>query len=153
MFFCAWHLPHVFTSKYSLIYKRDLSVIWLARIINLVLVLSHVLSGIRDLGLKQLRRLRQQQPQPKQQLFTCITLFSTFLWRPLHDFDVKPPNATLYGGRGHATTNFNMDKALKNSTPGKVAFIWRIERFQIDAIKFERTQIHFSVMFSLLSSL
>ena len=37
----------------------------------------------------------------------------------------------------------NMDKALKNSTPGKVAYIWRIERFQIDAIKFERTQIHF----------
>ena len=37
----------------------------------------------------------------------------------------------------------NMDKALKNSTPGKVAYIWRIERFQIDAIKFEMTQIHF----------
>ena len=37
----------------------------------------------------------------------------------------------------------NMDKALKNSTPGKVAYIRRIERFQIDAIKFERTQIHF----------
>ena len=36
-----------------------------------------------------------------------------------------------------------MDKALKNSTPGKVAYIWQIERFQIDAIKFERTQIHF----------
>ena len=35
-----------------------------------------------------------------------------------------------------------MDKALKNSTPGKVADIWRIERFQIDAIKFERTQLH-----------
>ena len=45
-----------------------------------------------------------------------------------------------------------MDKALKNSTPGKVAYIRRIERFQIDAIKFERTQIHFSMMF-LLSSL
>ena len=38
---------------------------------------------------------------------------------------------------------FEQDKALKNSTPGKVAYIWRIERFQIDAIKFERTQIHF----------
>ena len=36
-----------------------------------------------------------------------------------------------------------MNKAFKNSTPGKVAYIWRIERFQIDAIKFERTQIHF----------
>ena len=36
-----------------------------------------------------------------------------------------------------------MNKAFKNSTPGKVAYIGRIERFQIDAIKFERTQIHF----------
>ena len=45
-----------------------------------------------------------------------------------------------------------MDKALKISTPGKVAYICRIERFQIDAIKIERTQILFSVMFSLPSS-
>ena len=42
-----------------------------------------------------------------------------------------------------------MDKALKNLTPGKVAYICRIERFQIGAIKIERTQIHFLVMFSL----
>ena len=42
----------------------------------------------------------------KHQPRTCITLFSTFLWRPLHDYDVKPPNLTLYGGRGHTTTNF-----------------------------------------------
>ena len=36
-----------------------------------------------------------------------------------------------------------MDKALKNSTLGNVAYIWRIERFQMDTIKFETTQIHF----------
>ena len=36
-----------------------------------------------------------------------------------------------------------MDKALKNSTPGKVAYTWRIEGFQIYAIKFEKTQINF----------
>ena len=24
----------------------------------------------------------------------------------LHDYDVKPPNFTFYGGRGHTTTNF-----------------------------------------------
>ena len=36
-----------------------------------------------------------------------------------------------------------MDKALNNSTPGKVAYIWRIEKFQIDVIKFEGTQIRF----------
>ena len=40
---------------------------------------------------------------------------------------------------------------IENSMPGKVAYIWWIERFQIDAIKFERTQIHFFVIFSLLS--
>ena len=42
----------------------------------------------------------------------------------------------------------NMDKVVKNSTLGKVAYIWRLQRFQIDAIKFEKTQIHFLVMFS-----
>ena len=38
---------------------------------------------------------------------------------------------------------FELNKILKNSTPGKVAHNWHIERVQIDAIKFERTQIHF----------
>ena len=61
---------------------------------------------------------------------------------------MKPPNLTFYGGRGHTTTNFplpllNLNKILKNSTPGKLAFIWHIEQVQIDAIKFERTQIYF----------
>ena len=42
----------------------------------------------------------------KRLLCTWITLFGTFLWRPLHDYDVKPPNATFYGGRGHMKTNF-----------------------------------------------
>ena len=37
----------------------------------------------------------------------------------------------------------NMDKFLKNSTPGNVSYIWQIERFQVDAIKFKRTQINF----------
>ena len=77
---------------------------------------------------------------PKQQLCTCITFFSTFLWRPLHYCDVKPPNATLYGGRGHTTTNF----PLSISTWIKPLRIQLQEKlgFQIDAIKFERTQIH-----------
>ena len=44
-----------------------------------------------------------------------------------------------------------MDKVVKNSTPGKDAYISLIERFQIDAINFERKQIHFLVMFSLLN--
>ena len=37
----------------------------------------------------------------------------------------------------------NLNKILKNSTPWKVACIWHFERVQIDASKFERTQIHF----------
>ena len=32
--------------------------------------------------------------------------FSTFLWRPLRNYDVKLPNATFYGGREHTTANF-----------------------------------------------
>ena len=39
--------------------------------------------------------------------------------------------------------SFNLNKILKNSTPGKVTCIWHIERVQIDVIKSERTQIHF----------
>ena len=43
----------------------------------------------------------------KQQLCKCITLCSTFLWRSRrHDYHVKPPNATFYGGHQHTTTNF-----------------------------------------------
>ena len=66
----------------------------------------------------------------------------------LHDYDVKPPNATFYEGRGQYDDKFsfsylNKGKALKNSTPGKVAYILRIKRFPIDVIKFERTQIPF----------
>ena len=34
------------------------------------------------------------------------TLFSRFPWRPWNDYNVKPPNATFYGGRKHRTTNF-----------------------------------------------
>ena len=35
-------------------------------------------------------------------------IFSSFLWRPLHDYDVKPPNLPFSGGREHTctTTNF-----------------------------------------------
>ena len=35
-----------------------------------------------------------------------------------------------------------LNKIFKNSTPGKVAYIWHIERVQIDASKFERTIIY-----------
>ena len=37
----------------------------------------------------------------------------------------------------------NLNKILNNSTPGKVTCIWHIEWVEIDAMKFERRQIHF----------
>ena len=37
---------------------------------------------------------------------------------------------------------FYLDKVIKNSTLGEIAYIWQIERDQTDAIKFERTQIN-----------
>ena len=37
---------------------------------------------------------------------------------------------------------FYLDKVIKNSTLGEIAYIWQIERDQIDTIKFERTQIY-----------
>jgi len=89
----------------------------------------------------------------KQLVLRAKQLLCTFLWRPLHDYDMKPPNAASLWRTWTYYVKFsllylNMDKALKNSTPGKVAYIWRIERFQIDAIKFEITQIHFFSDFS-----
>ena len=42
----------------------------------------------------------------KQQLCTCITPFSTFLWRPPHEYEVKSSNATFYRARERTATNF-----------------------------------------------
>ena len=39
--------------------------------------------------------------------------------------------------------SLNLDKVLKNATPGKIAYNGQIERVQIDALKFERMQIYF----------
>ena len=93
----------------------------------------------------------------KQQLWTCITHFCTFLWRPLQQYDVRPPNATFLW---RTWTNdgkffflfFLLGKVLKNSTPGGIAYIWQIELVQIDAIKFERAQIYFLATSSSLST-
>ena len=67
-------------------------------------------------------------------------------WPPLYDYDAKSPNATFFWELEQ--TNFlslflNLDKFLKNSTPGEISYIWQIERVQIDAIKFKRTEIYF----------
>ena len=65
--------------------------------------------------------------------------FSTLLWRPLHDY-----NATFCAGTGQTTKNFPFCEDLNNSIQGKIAYIWRTERLQINAITFERMQIIFS---------
>ena len=55
----------------------------------------------------------------------------------------KPTNATSNGGRGNTTTNFPFSiwtwtKPLRiQLQETEVAYIWIIERFQIDAIKFD----------------
>ena len=43
----------------------------------------------------------------KTTLCTCIILFCTFLFRHLHDYDVKMPNFTFYGVRNQANTKFS----------------------------------------------
>ena len=94
--------------------------------------------------LKQLRRLRQRQKTigfmskttalHVHQALKYISLTSTarlrretsqrnVLWRAW-TYDDKL--SFLY---------LNMDKVVKNSTPRKLAYIWRIVRFQMDAIK------------------
>ena len=83
----------------------------------------------------------------------CSARASRFL---VNFFDVhcttttwKPSNAAFCGGRGNTTTNFPFSiwtwtKPLRiEPQETEVAYIWIIERFQIDAIRFERTQIHF----------
>ena len=65
--------------------------------------------------------------------------FSTLPWRPLHDY-----NATFCTGTGQTTNNFPFCQDLDNSIQGKIAYIWRTERLQINAITFERMQIIFS---------
>ena len=43
----------------------------------------------------------------KQELCTCTTLFCTFLFPFLPDYDVKMPNFAFYGESKQATTKFN----------------------------------------------
>ena len=86
----------------------------------------------------------------KQQLCTCITLFSTFLWHPLHFHDATLPNATFYGGREHKTRSFSFSfwtwlqiSSWKIRRPN---FQWQINwESWINSIKFRITQIHFFI--------
>ena len=123
--------------------------------ICMICILSSSHHIIREL--KQRRRRRQQQQHKKNNWFyeqnNCSTRALRFL---VNFFDVhcttttwKPSNAAFCGGRGNTTTNFPFSiwtwtKSLRiQLQETEVAYIWIIERFQIDVIKFERTQIHF----------
>ena len=57
-----------------------------------------------------------------------------------------------YGDKFSFLLVLRLDKVCKNSTTEQIACIWQIERVQIGAIKFGRTQIHFLATFSLPSS-
>ena len=83
---------------------------------------------------------------------SCITLFITLLWRSLHVYDVRPPNAMFYGGCEHPTTNFpssfwTCTYSFRIRLQEKIAYILQIERIQIEGIKFERKQIPFLALF------
>ena len=108
----------------------------------------------------RLRRRPQRQLQKtiglmkkKKQVCTCTALFSVFLWRPLHDYEKTSWFDVLWRTWTYddefSFLHLNLNRILKNSTPGKVACIWHIERVQMDAIKFEKTQIHFLATFLL----
>ena len=106
------------------------------------------LSSLVIRELKQLRRRPQRRLQ-KNNRFNDQNNSSARASRFLvHFFDVHCTTTTwnLLIWRFMEEISFlflNLNKILKNSTPGKVAYIWHIERIQIDAIKLERTQIHF----------
>ena len=112
--------------------------------------------------LKQLRRRPQRRLQKTIGLmsnssarvhhaFKYISLTSTArLRRETYTFDVLWRTWTYDDELSFLFLNLN--KILKSSTPGKFTCIWHIERVQKDAIKFERTQIHFLSRFSLPSS-
>ena len=112
--------------------------------------------------LKQLRRRPQRRLQKTIGLmsnssarahhaFKYISLTSTArLRRETFTFDVLWRTWTYDDELSFLFLNLN--KILKSSTPGKFTCIWHIERVQIDAIKFERTQIYFLSTFSLPSS-
>ena len=85
---------------------------WTLAIKLWILPLHHVLRRI-SLGQTEGRN-RELKQQRQLQKTICLMIkitalhnvFGTFLWRPLHDYDVKPPNLTFYGGRGDTTIIF-----------------------------------------------
>ena len=64
----------------------------------------------------------------KPQICTSITFLLYVFLPSLHDYSVKMPNFTFYGGRKQATKNFfflflNLSAVAKKSTPGKFSYM------------------------------
>ena len=90
---------------------------------------------------KKINNKEFKQPQPwwrqckKKKRFydqnNCSALAPRFLlhlWRPLHDYNVKPSNVIFYGGRYKDESFLNLfltpDEVLKNSTPWEITYTW-----------------------------
>ena len=70
----------------------------------------------------------------------------------LHDYDVKMPSFTFYGGRKPSDDKLfflflNLSAVPKKSTPGKLAYISYFQRIEINATKLEKTPISFTFVF------
>ena len=69
-------------------------------------------------------------------------LFCTFHLPSLHDYNVKMPNCSFYGGRKLVTSDdevfllfMNLHVVLRNSTPAEFAYIWQSRYIAIIPIK------------------
>ena len=108
--------------------------------------------NVWELKWKRGRRQRQLQKtigfRSKQQLCTFITLFSTFLWRPLHDYQTwnvlmrRFMEDVNIRGRNFPFSFCSWIKSWRIHVQQKSPIFDKF--FQIDAIKFERMQIQFS---------
>ena len=86
-----------------------------------------------------------------------ITLSSSFLWRPLHDYEVKPPNLPFYGGREQTTTKFPSSfwtwiKSLRIQPQEKSPAFDILSRSRYSRLSLKERKFFFLPMFSLLSS-
>ena len=82
---------------------------------------------------------------------TILHVLHAFLYislPALHDYDVKLPKFTFYGGSKQTTTKFslfflNLNIAIRNSNPREFANIWQSKWVAMIAMKIERTRGHF----------
>ena len=90
----------------------------------------------------------------KKKLCTCIMLFCTFHLPSLHDYNVKMPNCTFYGGRKLVTSDdeifllfMNLHMVLRNLTPAEFAYIWQSKHIDIIPMKILKLEFTFKRRF------